>query len=177
MDSNDLQFPIGRFKPVGPITDDVRTEWIAQLAEMPGQLRHAVDGLNEAQLRTPYREGGWMVRQVVHHLADSQMNGYIRMKLALTEDRPNITPFDQDGWASMVDAIEAPIDISLTLIDALYQRWLLMLRSLSDSDWQRVFHHPESGDINVGTALGIYVWHGQHHIAHITHLRQRRGWS
>jgi hypothetical protein len=136
-----------------------------------------VYGLSPEQLETPYRPGGWTVRQVVHHLADSHMNSYIRMKLAVTEERPTVKPYDEKRWADLEDARTAPVELSLTLLDSLHMRWVSWLRSLAPADFARTFRHPESGILSLDTALHYYEWHGRHHTAHITSLRQRMGWS
>jgi DinB superfamily len=172
----DLRYPIGRFQPPPAIDSAVRSEWIDQIAELPAQLRRAIDGLSDSRLDTPYRPGGWTVRQVVHHLADSHINSYVRFKLALTEPEPPIKPYEEGLWAELDEARTAPPDVSLTLLAALHRRWVLMLRAMSESDFSRAFRHPERGVQRLDTALGIYAWHGRHHVAHITSLREREGW-
>lgn len=140
------------------------------------RLRAAVEGLTEAQLDTPYRPGGWTVRQVVHHVPDSHLNAYIRMKLALTEDGPTIKPYDENLWAELSDS-RMPVDASLSLMDALHRRWVTVLRSLQPADFARTFLHPEAGVVSLDRLIALYAWHGRHHVAHITSLRQRMGWD
>jgi uncharacterized damage-inducible protein DinB len=172
---NDLRYPIGRFIPPATSGSGIRAAHIETLRLLPERLRAAVAGLSDAQLDTPYREGGWTVRQVVHHLADSHANGYIRFKLALTEDWPTIKPYDQAAWAELADS-KLPIGVSLTLVEALHARWVALLESLTAEDFRRGFVNPESGRANLATALAIYDWHARHHTAHITGLRARQGW-
>jgi len=172
----DLRFPIGPFEFVGPLSDDNRRALIDKIAETPRRLRDAVTGLNEKQLDTPYRPEGWTVRQVVHHVPESHMNAYTRFKLALTEDEPTIKPYFEDRWARLDDAREAPIALSLDLLDALHARWVWFLRSLKQDDFQRTFRHPELGVVSVDKNIALYAWHGQHHVAHVTSLRERMGW-
>ena len=174
--TQDLRYPIGRFKPPANVTAEQRKAMIEAIAVTPSRLREAVAGLSEAQLDTPYREGGWTVRQLVHHVPDSHLNSYVRFKLALTEDEPTIRPYDEARWAETVDSRTAPIAMSLTLLDALHERWVLFLRSLSPSDFQRKLHHPERGPMTVDSLLALYAWHGPHHVAHVTGLRSRMGW-
>lgn len=172
----DLQFPIGRFKLEGaPTNEDIRRA-IDDIAEAPAKLRAAVEGLSPAQLDTPYRPGGWTVRQVVHHLPDSHLNSYCRFKLALTEDEPTIKPYHEDRWAELDDARTAPVDVSLALLEPLHNRWVLMLRSLAPSDFDRTFRHPDIGVLSLTKTVCLYAWHGRHHAAHITSLRDRLGW-
>ncbi len=172
----DLRYPIG--KPHWPesVAPGERAALIEQIAAAPGRLRQAVAGLSEVQLDTPYRPGGWTVRQVVHHVADSHMNSYVRYKLALTEAEPVIKPYDEKLWAETPEARGAGIAVSLDLVDALHRRWVLMLRSMSDADFARAFRHPEHGVMRLDTTLAVYAWHGRHHVAHITRLRGRMGW-
>ncbi len=172
----DLQYPIGKFQFSGPSTEDQRSQWIAQIADAPGRLRGAVQGLNEEQLNTAYRPGGWTVRQVVHHLPDSHLNAYIRFRLALTEQEPTIKPYEEQLWAQLPDARTAPVDTSLMLLEGLHRRWTLLLESLKPEDWQRTFRHPEMGVVLLERTLGMYAWHGRHHVAHITALRERMRW-
>ena len=172
-----MRYPIGEFQAKGAITGEQRRSLIDSLAGAPAKLRMAVEGLSDQELDTPYRPGGWNVRQVVHHLADSHMNSYIRMKLALTEEQPTIKPYDEKRWAELDDARTAPPEISLVLLESLHQRWVQFLRSLSPGDFARTFQHPESGIMSLDTALQYYEWHGRHHVAHITSLRQRMGWT
>jgi uncharacterized damage-inducible protein DinB len=171
----DPRYPVGRFRRAeADITDHDAS--LAVLAALPENLRAAIEGLSTAQLDTPYRDGGWTVRQLVHHLADSHMNAYIRIRLALTEDWPIIKPYDEKLWAELPDALTAPPDLSLRLLDALHYRWVLLLRSLSEDQWQRGYNHPENGRQSIAEAVALYAWHCRHHTAHITELRKRMGW-
>src|SRR6201988_974651 len=172
---HDPRYPIGRFTPSAASTPALRSEQISVLRDLPAQLQSAVAGLNDAQLDTPYREGGWTVRQLVHHIADSHANAYVRTKLALTEDWPIIKPYDEAAWARLADS-RLPIDSSLAMIAALHERWVALLESLSDADFQRGYNHPETGRQNLETVLAIYAWHSRHHTAHITNLRARQNW-
>jgi hypothetical protein len=172
----DLRYPIGTYTPPERITDAHLQEYIQAIAEAPAQLRQAVQGLTDTQWLTPYRPGGWTIRQVVHHVPDSHMNAYIRLKMALTEENPTIKPYMEDRWAELVDSQHMPPEVSLTLLDMLHQRWVAILRSLSPADFSRTFRHPELGTISLDRATGMYAWHGRHHIAHITSLRTRMGW-
>ncbi len=173
----DPRFPIGPFELVEPATPAIRAAAIADIAALPSQLRAAVMDLTDQQLDTPYRDGGWTVRQVVHHLADSHINGFIRVKLALTEDHPTIKPYDESLWARLPDA-RLPIDVSLTLIEAVHARWVVVYQGMSPADFARTFFHPESGiTFTLDRHVQDYSWHGRHHVAHITALRQRLGWS
>jgi len=173
---DDLSYPIGKFHFAGSLTDDKKREAIESIAEAPASLRAAVSGLSPEQLNTPYRPGGWTVRQLTHHVPDSHMNAYVRFKLALTEDEPTIKPYEQQLWAELPDTKEAPIEVSLTMLDALHDRWVRLLRSLTAKDWQRTFRHPELGTVSLEKNLALYAWHGKHHVAHVTTLRQREGW-
>lgn len=172
----DLRYPIGPFRFEGEVTPARRETWIAEIAAAPDNLRAAVAGLSEEQLDTPYREGGWTVRQVVHHLPDSHMNSYVRFRLALTEDEPTIKPYAEARWAELVDARTAPIEPSLQLLEGLHSRWVRLLRALTPQDYARTFRHPETGLMTLDRTLALYAWHGRHHVAHITLLRERMGW-
>jgi hypothetical protein len=163
----DLRFPIGRFALPASVSVEERAELIARLASTPARLRAAVEGLTPRQLDTPYREGGWTVRQVIHHLPDSHMNSYVRFKLALTEDEPVIKPYDEAAWALLRDTAETPIETSLVLLEALHHRWVILLRSLTEEQWTRTMRHPENGLRRLDQVLAIYAWHGDHHLAHI----------
>src|SRR6202453_3868376 len=174
-DLNDLRFPIGKFTPPAGSTSDVRAAHIETLRRLPEHLRAAVSGLDDTQLDTPYRDGGWTVRQVVHHLADSHANSYVRFKLALTEDWPTIKPYDEAAWAELSDSTQ-PIEVSLVLVTVLHERWVALLESMSDEDFRKGFNHPERGRQNLATTLALYDWHSRHHTAHITSLRARQGW-
>lgn len=174
--SSDLQYPIGPFRLDGPVTEAHRSQWIGVIAQTPTALSTAIEGLSPVQLDTPYRPGGWTVRQVVHHLVDSHLNSYIRFRLALTEAQPQIKPFDEAAWAELADARTAPVELSLGLLAGLHARWVLLLQSLSRADFARTLQHPQSGTLNLDQMLGLYAWHGAHHVAHITGLRERNGW-
>jgi uncharacterized damage-inducible protein DinB len=178
----DLQYPIGRFawNRVGDgllAREGERQQWLAEIEETPERLRAAVEGLADAQLDTPYRAGGWTVRQVVHHLADSHMNAYVRFRLALTEDEPAIKAYKEKLWAELSDARTAPIDLSLTLLDSLHRRWVRLLRSLKPEDFASALWHPEEGRVTLEKYMAMYARHGKHHVAHITGLRERSGWN
>lgn len=173
----DLRYPVGKFTWDAPIAPDQHRLFIDQIEQAPAKLRTAVKGLSNDQLNTPYRPDGWTVRQVVHHLPDSHMNAFTRFRLALTEDDPTIKPYDQERWAQLEDSQKAPVEISLTLLEALHQRWVLLLRSLKPRDFARTFRHPELGVVSLEKNLSLYAWHGRHHVAHITSLRERMGWS
>jgi uncharacterized damage-inducible protein DinB len=174
-----LRYPTGRFhRPRGPLTDGQRREMIEVIARTPNDLRAAVRGLSDAQLETAYRPGGWTVRQVVHHVPDSHMNAFIRFKLALTEDTPMIKPYDEAEWAKLADSRETPIETSLTLLSALHDRWVRLLQAMTAADFARRMNHPEwESPLSLDTVLALYAWHGPHHIAHITSLKQRQGWA
>ena len=171
----DLRYPIGKFQPVENVTDIQRRALIAAIAETPDKLKAAVARLDERQLDTPYRPGGWTLRQVVHHVPDSHMNSYVRFKLALTEDEPTIKSYDEARWAELADA-KTPVEPSLLLLENLHKRWVLLLNSLTPSEWQRKFRHPERGIVTLENNLQLYAWHGHHHVAHITALRERNNW-
>lgn len=174
--SEDLSYPVGQFEWDGDKTSARREQLIAEIADAPRHLRRAVEGLSDEQLDTPYRPGGWTVRQVVHHLPDSHMNGFTRVKLALTEDEPTIKPYDEARFARLADARDTPNEVSLTLLDALHARWVVLFRSLSDADFARAFNHPERGVVTLDMQLAMYAWHSRHHVAHITRLRERMNW-
>lgn len=172
----DPRYPIGRFTPSLENTAAHRAARIDDIAATPAAVRAAVRGLSDAQLQTPYRDGGWTVAQVVHHLADSHMNAYIRTKLAVTEDNPTIKPYDEAAWARTRDAIGSNLEHSLALLDAMHARWVELARGFQDADFERALLHPERGPMTIDQLLALYSWHGQHHVAHITTLRQSRGW-
>ena len=172
----DLRYPIGEFKFEAPLAQDQREALIEKIEETPAGMRAAVAGLNDEQLDTPYRPEGWTVRQVVHHVPESHLNSYIRFKLAVTEDEPTIKPYFEDRWAELDDARQAPIALSLDLLETLHGRWVWFLRSLKPEDWQRTFRHPDLGLVSLDKNVALYAWHGQHHVAQITSLRERRGW-
>lgn len=175
---SDLRYPIGKFAWAGPSnTPAERKKFIKEIEQTPARLRVAVAGLSPKQLRTPYRPGGWTVWQTVHHLPESHMNAYMRFKLALTEDRPTIKPYDEAQWAKTGEVANTNLEVSLALLEALHQRWVRLLRSLSKEDFSRVFVHPELGEVSLDRNLALYAWHGKHHTAHITELRKRMGWK
>jgi len=171
----DPRYPIGRYRVEGEIGAEQRRRWIDEIAETPARLREAVAGLTDAQLDTPYREAGWTVRQVAHHLPDSHLNAYIRFKLGLTEIDPVIKSYDEGAWALLEDTRITPVEVSLALLDALHERWVAVLRSVEDEQWSRTIQHPENGRMRLDFLLGLYAWHGRHHVAHVTRLRERMG--
>lgn len=173
----DLRYPIGAFRPVQSLSDEQRAVCVAQIGEMPARLFVAAAGLTPAQLDTPYRPGGWTVRQLVHHIADSHMNAFARFKLTLTENEPTIKTYQEALWAELADTKTPPIEPSLAIIENLHRRWVILLRSLGPADWPRKFRHPEWGSATVDFLLAQYSWHGRHHVAHITSLRERNGWN
>lgn len=172
----DSRFPIGKFHYQGAPSADQRTKYIAEIEQTPAAVRAAVQGLSAKQLDTPYRDGGWNVRQVVHHIPESHMNAYIRFKLALTEDEPTIKPYAEDRWAKLADVQSTPTKVSLDLLEHLHMRWVILLRGLGDEEWKKTFIHPESGVVSLEKNLALYAWHGKHHTAHITELRKRMQW-
>jgi hypothetical protein len=172
----DLSYPIGKFDKAKPVDPAAIPSLIADIEALPSLLTAATSGLNAEQLDTPYRPGGWTVRQTVHHVADSHMNSAIRLRLALTEAEPTIRPYEQQLWAELTDARTAPIELSLRLIESLHARWVLLLKSMAPEDFSRAFRHPELGLVRLDTNLALYSWHGKHHTAHITGLRQRMNW-
>lgn len=171
-----LKYPIGRFEPPKSLTPEERSALIDEIEQLPAQLRRAVDPLNDDQLDTPYRPDGWTVRQVVHHIPDSHMNAYVRFRLALTEDLPRIMTYREDRWAELEDGRVGPVDESTALVAALHTRWVRLLRSIIEEDWQRGYDHPDHGEYPLWKALAMYAWHGRHHVAHVTNLREREGW-
>jgi len=173
---SDPRYPIGKFSYEGPLSEQQKTKFLDDIEQTPARLRAAVQGLSEQQLDTPYREGGWTVRQLVHHVPDSHLNSYIRFKLALTEEEPTIRPYMEDRWAELPEARTAPIGLSLALLENLHQRWMLMLRAIPAADWKRTFRHPEIGPMTLEKNLALYAWHGKHHVAHVTELRKAKGW-
>lgn len=175
MTTPDLRYPIGEFRPPAVYTPELRVAAISAIEQMPARIRDAVRGLSETQLDTPYRPGGWTVRQVVHHVPDSHMNAFVRLKLALTEDNPTVKPYDEKAFASLADQ-RLPVDVSLALIDALHARWVTVLKSLSPKQFERPLVHPEIGDITIDYQVQSYGWHARHHVAHIMRLREREGW-
>jgi len=171
-----LRYPIGRFTPPQNTTPETRSAQIETLRSLPEALQSAINGLNLTQLDTPYRQDGWTVRQLIHHIADSHANSFIRCKLALTEDWPTVKPYDEKAWAELSDSRGVPVGISMQFIGALHARWVALLESLSEADFQRGYHHPESGRQNLAHVLALYAWHSLHHTAHITDLRARMNW-
>lgn len=171
-----LRYPIGRFRPKQELSADERADRIDDIAAFPADLRAAVTDLSAEQSSAPYRPDGWTVRQVVHHVVDSHLNSYARFKLAVTEDEPTIKPYDQAAWAELPDARSDDIDTSLVLLEALHRRWTRFLRSLGDDVFRRAFQHPELGRLTLDLNVQLYAWHGRHHLAHITRLRERKGW-
>jgi len=172
----DLRYPTGKFTPPESHTKESRARGIEMIADTPDQLRAAVQGLDEDQLDTPYRPGGWTIRQVVHHVPDSHLNAYIRLKLALTEPAPVIKPYDEAAWANLADTTAVPIDVSLTLLEAVHRRWVALMRSMNEDDFRREYVHPETGRHGIDHLVSLYAWHGPHHVAHITSTRARMGW-
>jgi len=173
----DLRYPIGEFSFDGKADEAQRRSWIEEIEALPYRLADALDGLSEERLDTAYRPDGWTVRQVAHHLADSHMNSFIRFKLVLTEENPTIKPYEEAEWAKLPDSLEVSPELSLALLNVLHERWGILLRRMSDSDYERTFFHPGSGKVvRLDYALGMYAWHGRHHVAHIVSLRERQGW-
>jgi hypothetical protein len=173
----DLRYPVGKFARPTAYSGADRQTFIDTIAALPQNIAAAVQGLSDVQLDTPYRPDGWTVRQVVHHVADSHINAYCRLRFALAENEPTIKPYDEDAWANLADARSLPVAPSLTLLDALHTRWVSLLRSLTPEQFERVFHHPESGKQTIDAMLALYAWHGRHHTAHITELRTREHWT
>lgn len=176
MSSEDLRYPVGNFQRRNELTPDDRRALINIIADAPRNMRDAVARLSDQQLDTPYREGGWTVRQVVHHVPDSHLNAYIRLKFALTESAPTIKPYDEARWAELADSRDTPIEVSLNLLDSLHARWVVLMRSMRDEDFARTFTHPEHGSVDLDWLVQMYAWHSRHHVAHITSLRARNEW-
>ncbi|MDH3734766.1 MAG: putative metal-dependent hydrolase [Gemmatimonadota bacterium] len=176
-DIEELRFPIGRFRfPDSPVPAEARAEMLDAIDGTPAALRRATAGLDDEQLDTRYRPDGWTLRQVVHHVADSHVNSYCRFKLAMTEEHPTIRAYEEANWAELSDGRDGDIELSLQLLERLHTRWVGWLRTLSDDDWARTLHHPEAGDLVLDQLLALYAWHGPHHVAHVTGLRERNGW-
>lgn len=177
--NDDLRYPVGRFVPPASVSDADRARHIETIAALPGRMRDAVRGLDDTQLETPYRPGGWTVRQLVHHVPDSHLNAYIRFRLALTEDTPTIKPYEEARWAELPDAKSGPVAWSLDLLDAVHTRWTALLRAMQPDDFARGYHHPEQPGrtLRLSEVLASYAWHCDHHLAHITRLRERMGWQ
>jgi uncharacterized damage-inducible protein DinB len=173
----DPRYPIGKLVLPTSAQPAEREERIGQIEATPAALRAAVAGLSEEQLETPYRPGGWSVRQLVHHLPDSHMNAYVRFRLALTEEQPTIKTYREERWADLPDASSAPIDLSLDLLEKLHARWVLLLRALEPDDFERTLTHPDNGAMTLDALLAMYAWHGRHHVAHVTALGEREGWG
>ena len=174
--SDSLRYPIGKFQFPNGVSDSERETLLQQIADTPAKLREAVAGLDDEQLATPYRPDGWSVRQVVHHIPDSHLNSYVRFKLAVTEESPTIKAYDEAAWARLDDAQNASVETSLQLLESLHERWLQFLRSLGPDELARSFKHSELGSVTVEQNIALYAWHGRHHVAHITSLREREGW-
>ncbi len=175
--THDPRYPIGPFTPPATVTPEDSERWIGEIERLPAAFRAAVEPLTDAQLDTPYRPGGWTVRQLVHHVPDSHLNSYIRFKWTLTEDRPTIKAYDEKLWAALPDSRDTPVAVSLALLESLHTRWVVLLRSLTPADREREFIHPETGRaLSLNTTLALYAWHGRHHLAHITALVEREGW-
>jgi len=172
----DPRYPIGKFDKKITVTKEMRNEFINTIETLSSQLRKEVENLSEQQLDTPYREDGWTIRQVVHHLPDSHINAYVRFKLALTEDNPAIKTYEEHLWAELPDSVKTPIDVSLNLLESLHARWAILLRSMTDEQFEKTFQHPEWGNINLSKTLALYAWHGKHHLAHITELKKKMVW-
>ncbi len=174
--THDVRYPTGKFVPKGAaLTAEERDTLIQRIEALPGELRATLQGLGEEQLDTPYRDGGWSPRQIAHHLADSHLNAFVRMKLALTEERPTIKPYDQEAWATLPDVEGVPVESSLQILDGLHARWTRLLRAIPADGFARPVIHPEIGDIDVGLLLELYGWHGRHHATQIKEWRARSG--
>lgn len=174
--TTDPRYPLGRFRAPERLSQNGRAELIGQIEELPVQVRESVHRLTAEQLQTPYREGGWTIAQVVHHLPDSHMNAYVRFRLALTEPEPTVKAYDEARWADLHDAASSDIESSLVILDGLHTRWVNLLRRLTPEQWALTFRHPERGTVSLDNNLALYAWHGRHHVAHITNLRQQMGW-
>jgi uncharacterized damage-inducible protein DinB len=174
--SEDLRYPIGNFNPAKEVTPELRKKFIQTIEELPVIFREAIENLTDEQLDTPYRPEGWTVRQLVHHVADSHMNSFCRFKLGMTEETPTIKPYEEALWAEMEDSKNAPVDLSLNVIDGVHARWTMLLKSMSDTDFERQINHPERGTMSLNSLLALYDWHSKHHTAHVTRLRERNNW-
>jgi len=174
--STDPRYPVGKLAYEGLADDATRAKRIAIIAETPAKFRAAVGGLSEMQLDSPYREGGWTVRQLAHHVPDSHMNAYIRFKWVMTEDNPTIKAYNENTWAQLADSKTTPVEVSLKILENVHERWVHLLRSLTAKDFERKFMHPENGEMTLDKLLNVYAWHGPHHTAHVTELRKAKGW-
>lgn len=173
----DLRYPIGKYE-TQPFSDRQKREWLQDIQFLPGLMEQAIENLDEKQFDTPYRDGGWTIKQVVHHVADSHINAYTRCKLAITEDKPIIKPYEEKLWADLKDVSTVPVNISITLLYTLHTRWYAAIRDLTNDQWKRTVIHPEGNkELSLWYLLGSYAWHGKHHVAHITSLRERKGWD
>ena len=173
---NDLRFPIGKFRFDGVPNTEQKQVMLEEIAQAPANLKAAVKGLSDAQLDTEYRPGGWTVRQLVHHVPDSHVNAYVRFKLALTEEDPLIKTYAEERWAELSDSKATPIEVSFALLESLHDRWVRLLKSLTEEEWKRTFRHPDLGPMTLEKTLALYAWHGKHHVAHVTELRKRMSW-
>lgn len=174
--TTDLRYPIGQYQPQ-PYSDKLKEQWLADIKFLPNAIENAVNNLDEQQLQTAYREGGWTVHQLVHHVADSHINAYVRFKLGYTEDNPAIRTYEEKLWATTTDVRDLPINISITLLYALHQRWYEFLRHFNAEDWNRTVYHPQhKKEFTLWVLLGMYAWHSRHHVAHINGLRERMNW-
>ncbi len=173
----DERYPTGKLEHRQTLTEKERGECIRAIEAAPMALRHAVEGLTAEQLDTPYREGGWTIRQVAHHVPDSHLNAYIRVKLALTEENPTIKTYDESAWAALADSAETPVETSLRLLESIHERFAILLRSLDEAQCARTLIHPDNGTMTVDGLINMYAWHGRHHVGHITALREQRGWQ
>jgi len=172
----DPRYPIGKFDKNINVTKNMRREFINTIEALPSLLRKEVENLSREQLDTQYRDGGWTIRQVVHHLPDSHINSYVRFKLALTEDNPKIKTYEEHLWAELQDSFKTPVEVSLNLLESLHKRWAILLNSLTDEQFEKTFQHPEWGNITLSKTLALYAWHSKHHLAHITELKNKLGW-
>jgi uncharacterized damage-inducible protein DinB len=172
----DPRYPIGRFDKNINVTKEMQSDFIKTIVEIPAQLRKEVEGLSKQQLDTPYREGGWTIRQVIHHIPDSHLNAYVRFKLALTEDNPQIKTYEEHLWAELPDTFNTPTEVSLQLLHSVHTRWVFLLNALSDKQFERTFQHPDWGNITLSRTLALYAWHSKHHLAHITELKKKMSW-
>ena len=177
MPTNEQKYPIGNFEPPQEITEEVFREYIRRVKTFPRKLQEEVNRLSDSQLDTPYREGGWTLRQVIHHCADSHANAVTRIKLALTEEVPTIKPFDQERWAELPDSKHTPIEPALQMLTGIHRRWAALLEEMSQQQLQRSFIHPENGEGRIGELIAFFAWHGEHHLAHITSLKRAKGWK